>query len=131
MKRVIKFRGWDPVRREWIYGYYSTFGERAFITEPGKPGIPEQVIAVVPESVGQFTGLTDKSHGAIYEGDLMLTDDMYHDREDGVAINALPDGKIHPVDFRDGGFFAGGELLHEYATAWQVVGNIFENPELI
>lgn len=79
----------------------------------------------------QFTGLHDKNGKECWEGDLMLTDDMYHDYEDGVAINALPDGKIVEVVFRDGGFFAGDELLCEYATAWEIIGNIHENPELI
>lgn len=79
----------------------------------------------------QWTGLTDKNGKECYEGDLMLTDDMYHDYEDGVAINALPDGKIHEIVFRDGAFFCGDELLCEFASAWEIIGNRFENKELL
>lgn len=79
----------------------------------------------------QFTGITDKNGKECYEGDLMLTDDVYHDYEGGVAINALPDGKIVQIEFRDGAFFAGDELLFEYANAWEIIGNVWESPELL
>lgn len=123
--REIKFRAWndrdsDPKNR---------MREMVSITNQGLVIMPDGDTWDIP--LMQYTGLKDKNGKEIYEGDLMMTDDMYHDYEDGVAINALPDGKIVQVEFRDGAFFARDEFLFEFATAWEIIGNIYENPELL
>lgn len=72
--RQIKFRGWDIERKEWVYGYFIQFGERSFIIEPGRPGIPQQQIEVDPESVGQFIGLillVNRNEYEVYDGDIV------------------------------------------------------------
>lgn len=136
MSRVIKFRAWNKIREEMVPVAQVQFGDDGSAltllveTAPLQHGTWPLVDG---EScyLMQFTGLKDKNGKEVWEGDCMLTDDVHHDYEGGVAINALPNGKIHPVVFRDGAFFAGDEPLFEYASAWDVAGNIYENPELL
>jgi len=120
MNRTIKFRAWDS-NLELMMPEVDLSQALQHYKWLGRADLP----------LMQYTGLKDKNGKEIWEGDLMLTDDMYHDYEDGVAINALPDGKIYPVEHRDGAFFAGDELLYEVATANEVIGNLYENEDLL
>jgi hypothetical protein len=71
---------------------------------------------VAPETVGQFTGLTDKYGTKIFEGDIL----------------ALRTGRSHSVKFEDGGFVLTGTAISmRYAYKFEIIGNIHDNPELL
>lgn len=84
---------------------------------------------VIPETVGQFTGLTDKNGKKIFEGDMLRLggDDLPHWHDEG---------KIVEVRYKNGGF----EPLDDYdsdcgtavvARCCEVIGNVYDNPELL
>lgn len=126
--REILFRGKSPITKEWVYGDLFQHGEQRFIMTGGHN------IEVDPESVGQFTGLTDKYGTKIFEGDIVKIYDSYD-----LLHYDNPDYQVSKV------FYSDGALCVDYHTSdydytvmgwmkdveFEVVGNIHDNPELI
>ena len=126
--RDIKFRAWDKDERKMIYEVEKTYDD----TCRGK-GVYEACFGDVLESdryeVMQFTGLHDGKFKEVYEGDI---------------VTVLPrfKGRTYtgPIVFKGGAFVAEGFYFphHDDPTdVWEageyveVIGNIYENPELI
>ena len=92
---------------------------------------------VIPETVGQFTGLTDKNGKKIFEGDIVCTR-FPKECEHARNICSLGD-----IQFRDGMFgiewtqckndtFWGLRRIDEdFHKEIEVIGNIYDNPELL
>lgn len=124
--REILFRGKRKDNGEWLYGnycaaeYLTNNGIEHLIIETPRSGCSAHII---PETVGQFTGLTDKNGTKIFEGDIVLIT--------GHEYPAL-------IRFRHYGF----EYLHRCVATqlsmlvgtdaeFEVIGNIHDNPELL
>lgn len=125
MNREIKFRAWD--KKNKIMYQVVTIN---FRTEPVTFGLgfrENPYLGVKYPSdieVMQYTGLFDKNGKQIYEGDIMLTDEA---------------GWIAPVVFKGGEFLlwrtkeqgSPGFSSECNWKSFEVIGNIYENPELI
>ena len=128
--REIKFRGYDLERKEWVYGYFILFGDKAYIVEYGKPGIPAQYIEVNPKTVGEYTGLKDKNSKEIYEGDIVKWKDDFNKKEEvGRVFWHQPNssfaivGNLHIAKIP--------YLEEDKNSDIEIIGNIYENKDLL
>lgn len=112
------FRGKRCDNGEFVFGFpFENFGNYYI-----SPKDSYQLFNVIPETVGEFTGLTDKNGVKIFEGDI---------------------GKIAEVIFlvkwnKQTGAFCGVSEIDDvqtkhlgYVNLCEVIGNIHDNPELL
>ena len=138
--REILFRGKRKDTGDWAYGflYVTHNGEYEIGAYDPKTNIERMTSVVDGETVGQYTGLTDKNDTRIFEGDIVKlydgTEDLYEIRrecdtpggywaETGFILKRIGwSGYIHFTD-----------TIDDWENECQVVvvGNIHDNPELL
>lgn len=141
--RDIIFKGKRKDNSEWVEGYLfdddMVDSNRMFIgslviTEHKGMGedvwdIGHAFYEVIPETIGQYTGLTDKNGKKIFEGDLL----EWIDRIVAVVwfdFNAQFDSKfIRYCNDKIVTNFKGIEPSDWHEC--KVIGNVFDNPELL
>lgn len=118
--RKIKFRAQDIASNKWLFGDIRHHKNDVCIFEQGG-NKGEQV---KPETVGQFTGLHDKHGHEIYEGDILLYNGIRRAVEWKYGTFGL---SMHENGFPFQAFY---ELLVPIVDS-TVIGNVFDNPELM
>lgn len=125
--REIKFRGKRVDNGKWIYGnliidegkYYICLGINEHIK---RDDYEVYMIEVIPETVGQYVGIEDKTKTEIFEGDILK--DKWN--------------TIYVVKYRNTGFYIyrnNGRNGYSKIASWngdkEVIGNIHDNPEML
>ena len=122
----VKYRAYDKISKQ-MFGVYSlefrTDGVWCNLDWVSKvTGLRENWLNPERLILMQFTGLTDKNGKEIYECDIITFPAMLDD--DNI-------GKTQVV-WTPGGFIGNGTMLNTLAHAnCEVIGNIYENPELL
>lgn len=133
--REIKFRGKAKMsikklnelglkhENGWVYGHLVMYGKTPyivgdFIEVDAEYTVNEFWVEVIPDTVGQYTGLRDEYDKEIYEGDI---------------VRHATWGDVYEVIFEDGGFYVLSsydfQTINEYPL--EVIGNIYENKQLL
>lgn len=68
--RQIIFRGKRKDNGKWTEGYFFKSWDKTFLLW-GMTGDNPNMVEVIPETVGQFTGMYDKSNNKIFGGDIV------------------------------------------------------------
>lgn len=141
--RKILFRGKRIDNGEWVYGYAVKGNDKKgqmFIAKSIGVGFFTGGMTadeVIPETVGQYTGLTDKNGNKIFESDIVkaIQTEYDEDKEKEPIVFEF----IGEMIFEDGCFgLRTKHIVDFYAPMWEeedvkleVIGNIFDNPELL
>lgn len=122
--REILFRG-KGIRGNWHIGLLAHVGNAWYISN--KVGIAT-AYEVIPETIGQYTGLTDKNGRKIFEGDIVKCISSF-DAKDMVVI--FEAAEFHLVDCqRYKNYTECCGYRHFGTLETEVIGNIHDNPEL-
>jgi len=110
-------------KEEWVYGFYSNYkgvnGRTHYISDDNGNSI-----AVRGETVGQYTGLTDKNENRIFEGDIVSLESIKSRINKVVCWNE----ERATYDVVD----CGKSRMELYAFfRCEIIGNIHDNPELL
>lgn len=145
--REILFRG-KTGAGNWVYGSLILAGRYCCILEteenvhpldypyldPDLGVIDGQATPVLLETVGQFTGITDKNGNKIFEGDILEEKSLYSLRTRTVVIgNAMTSFVYSTLE----------EWLEDWSTpiddyefgidlsCYEIIGNVHDDPELL
>lgn len=155
MNREILFRGKSVETNKWVYGSYilEKYANTPYICffEYGSfVGLKQ--IEVAPETIGEFTGMTDKNGTKIFEGDIVRTQPFsnkpFSTKRKQKQFLGIVEHCIKT--FRNPGSPTDGQ---KYDSSWwvkimedienygcynwtrfwncEIVGNKFDNPELL
>lgn len=148
--REIKFRAWDKEDGKMFFPETDNNSDTFWCGFDGKRGLRAVDPYEEEYPLMQFTGLTDKNGKEIYEGDVVVL--PYIDPM-GTLHTDTPNGKAK-IGFENGQFVlyrteaealvdwckkTQGEYVSNYGnltdvsnvTILEIIGNIYENPELL
>ena len=130
--REILFHGKRADNGTWEYGYLFCIWERTYLCWGTTNDVPNMK-EVIPETVGQYTGLTDKNGKRIFEGDICKFK-RFNDVHIGkVVFNVTTASFIMWYQPIVGAYGekATQKMLLSVCDNIEVVGNIHDNPELM
>lgn len=141
--RSIIFRG-KTMQGEWVEGFYyhdkavdlhailkTTQSSKPYVLLDGSKEVDHllDMAQVIPETVGQFTGLSDKHGKRIFEGDIVRCVANY---DAGNCVVIYEDGEFRLVPDRYYHSYTTGAGFHAIRCfEKEIIGNVHDTPELL
>ena len=135
MNREILFRGQRVDTKEWVRGDLIQLDSRIMIADKGMAAydkgnthehISIECVEVIPETIGQFTGITDRNGKKIFEGDIIKTDLFGKNHFISFGKSAKW-GQCFCVQSNNSIIY----LTEIYAKSSDIIGDLHSNPELL
>lgn len=128
MSREILFKAKRTDNGEWVEGYYVYCRKRHYILPLLNEAIgyderEDEWIEIEPDTICLFTGLSDKNGKKIWENDIVEIAS-----EDGYFLCEWDDDTARYVLNGDG---LTADFDNYYGYEVEVIGNVFDNPELL
>lgn len=147
--REILFKGKKKDNGEWVEGFYYKMSEETYcfkedyernpvpehhyivFTRMMDWGLPNQICSteIIPETLCEYTGLKDKNGNRIWENDILMAhlDESYPEDVTYETVEWNVAGWVgRETGSIDGQYLDKFDLEH-----YEVVDNIFDNPELL
>jgi uncharacterized phage protein (TIGR01671 family) len=133
--REILFKGKRKDNGEWVEGIPIKNKLGIFICYEKNPHYCSQyyymeiqeIAEVDPDTVCQYTGLTDRNNEKIFENDIVTSAEFCPDNEGYGVIEWQDDEAMFVVD-ADTCYY---DFDHIFGAELEVIGNVFDNRELI
>lgn len=128
MKREIKFRAWDYESKRMFNVFSLSWSPKGEFLDASDPlyledmWVPGEKHSI---EIMQFTGLYDKNGKEIYEGDILENED-----ESLIVAEWYPDGFWYPFTSGASCGCCGPYTDWDKENEREVIGNIYENPEI-
>ena len=129
--REILFRGKRIDNGEWVEGYlYITHnGEYEIGSYSKELNIERFTHCVIPETVGQYTGLKDKNGKRIFEGDIVYCKSRLDNANMVIIFECGQFRMVLSENYRSYQTNSGFYDINCFDK--EVIGNIYDNPELL
>lgn len=127
MRCDILFRGKRIANNKWVFGDFLHLPS-------GNAILSDKGFAIIePETVGQFTGLTDKNGKKIFEGDIINYEYETFDKQKILVkyvIQYNADEARFRAELTNDGIIYDLLTFRETQKRAEVIGNIYDNEEL-
>lgn len=140
--KKIEFRAKRKSDGEWVYGtpieIYNKFvmANSFMVLGQDVTGANEDAGSILdeinPETIGQFTGMLDKNGKKIFEGDIVRFENKKTYRVLGAIWDDIGSTNRYVLElYRPDAFNPICICYCENGTDFEVLGNIYDNPELL
>ena len=128
--REILFRGKRADNGEWIEGCFLDRNNIGiFYDDTEESDCAVHIFSVISETVGQYTGLTDKNGKKIFEGDIIETPDRL---VKVVWFEGNAQFDLHFIRYTDEVAITNFKGIHmRDLKEYEVIGNIYDNKEIL